>query len=279
MQAYHVLPVELWERVAQCSRPNEIAQLSQVCKSLQAIAEPKLYQNLTIRECTLAYHVLSSLYIRDCFRAPYVRRLYMWQDPRAGQRVTLPGQFWMLVQRVLLKTTNLEYLYLHDDSCTNTWVFQKIFPFQLKEVHLHFFWDEALVAFLVSQSSLKLLTVWDPGLEEEENDAAQRIVPHGSLPALETFEGPLHAAVDLLACDHLKRICLSADEETAALFATYLPALASSNSVITSLNVVSVPDYLVLYTLQVLSGSPLAERLRHLGLLSLPLLDVRVLIL
>lgn len=278
MQAYHVLPVELWERVAQYSRPNEIAQLSRVCKSFQAIAEPKLYQNLTLREHMIAYRVLSSLYIRDCSRAPYVRRLYMWQDPRAGQRVALPGQFWLMVQRVLLKMANLEYLYLYDESCTNTWMFQKIFPFQLKEVHLHFFWDEALVAFLVSQSSLKLLTVWDPGLEEED-DAAQRIVPHGSLPALETFEGPLHAAVDLLACDRLKRICLSVDEETAALFATYLPALASSNSTLTSLYVVSVPDYLVLYTLQVLSGSPLGERLRHLGLLSLPLLDVRVQIL
>lgn len=271
MQA-STLPVEVLDRVAQFSRRQELLVLSRVCRQLQPLAESRLYEELSLREPVIAARVCAALASRNFVRAPYVRRFWLWQDSRFCQRGPWHAPFLHLVQDVLIKMDNLENLYFYDDVCSNTWIFDVPLPFKLRDAWLHLHWDDRLVAFLETQDRLRYLSI-QTSVDDEEG-MPHRAPRPGSLPALETLEAPMHVAFDLLPFE-LKQLGFIIDDENAPLFSSFVEALATINKTIRSLHVVAVPEFLVADTLRMLGASSLSTTLRHLGVLSLPLMDVR----
>ena len=268
----NMLPVEVLDRIVQFSYPREVLVLSRTSRQLQPLAESRIYEALLLRDSTMALRACQALAARDFVRCAYVKRLWIWQDPRFFPRGPMPEPFWRLVQTVLTKTVNLENLYLYDDTCSNTWIFQAQLPFQLTEACLYFRWDDKVVMFIERQDRLKVLTITTGPLDEE---ISRRAPQHGSLPSLETVEAPMHVALDLLGCN-IQRLSFMIDDENALLFTTFLEALASTNKTLRSLHVIAIPEFLATDTLRILGSSTLATTLRHLGVLSLPLTDVRV---
>ncbi|GJF00220.1 hypothetical protein PsYK624_165000 [Phanerochaete sordida] len=264
-----VLPVEVLDNIASFSHQHVLLVLSRTSKQLQPLAESRLYEVLNLRDNAVAFHVCQALQAQDFARCAYVKRFWLWQDHRLCQRTPLPEAFWRLVQSVLTKMTNLENLYLYDDSLSNTWIFQAQLPFQLTDAYLNFRWDDKVVTFLERQERLKFMYV----VTGPNEDAYPHRAPQpGSLPALETVEVPMHVAFDLLPSNIL-RLSFMIDDDNAPLFPSFLEAMASANKTIRSLHVIAVPEFLAADALRVLGSSTLGTTLRHLGVLSLPLTD------
>ena len=268
------LPIEVLDRVVQFARHQELLTLSRVSRELQPIAEAKLYEEVIIREHMQAGKGCTALSQQNYARAPYVRRFWLFQDPRLCQRGPWPEQFWRRIQAILERMTSLENLYIYDDTSANTWIFDRPMPFRLRDVCLHFHWDDRLVAFLETQDQLRRLAVQTS--IEDGGIINHRGPQLGSLPSLEVLEAPLHVAFDLIACK-IQKMAIVIDDESAPLFATFVEVFAKTNKTIRSLNLVAIPEFLVADCLQVLGASTLATTLRHLGVLSLPLMDVRTL--
>ena len=90
-----------------------------------------------------------------------------------------------------------------------------------------------------------------------------------------TLDAPLHVALAVLGSP-LRRLRVVLDDDHAPLFAGFLEALVLSNAPLQSLQVHAVPDFLAAETLRVLGASVLATTLRHVGVLALPVQDVRL---
>lgn len=270
--AGNALPVEVLDRIVQFARHQDLLVLSRASRQLQPIAEARLYEEVLLREPFQAARGCGALSQQNFARASYVRRFWLYQDPRYCQRTPWPEQFWRRVQAILERMTNLENLYLYDDTCANTWIFERPMPFRLRDASLHFQWDEKLVAFLETQDQLRHLSI-QTGVEDDE-EVTHRAPQLGSLPSLEVLEAPMHVCFDLLPCK-LQRMAMVIDDENAPLFSSFVEALSSTNKTIRSLNVVAIPEFLVVDSIRALAASTLSTTLRHLGVLSLPLLDVR----
>lgn len=265
------LPAEVCAQIVHCAGAGDLPALARVSKTLHTLAETRLYHDVTMREPQFVYRICIALLARGSHRTQYVKRLCLYQDSRFVPRGPMPENLWILVRDVLSKLDNLEWIYLCDDAYTNTWIFD-ISPirFQLREAHLTFLWDDSFVSFLETQIQIRALTLIAP----EEDETARRVLTPGSLPHLEYFDGPLFAAMDLLSCP-IRRLSIRVDEENAPLFSAYIATLARTSKALRSLNVHHVPEYLVADSLHVLAASPLAASLRYLGILSLPMTEVR----
>lgn len=270
--AVNPLPVEVIDRIVQFVRRSDLPALSRVSKQLQPIAEARMYEEMIMRDPGQASRGCAALSQQDFLRAPYVKRFWLYQDPRLCRPIPWPEQFWRCVQAILEHMVNLEHIYLCDETYANTWIFERPMPFRLRDALLNFQWDEKLVAFLETQDRLRYLCV-QTGVDDD-TAVVHRAPQLGSLPALAILEAPMHVAFDLLSCK-LQRMALVIDDESAPLFGAFVEAFASTNKTMFSLNVVAIPEFLVADSLRVLSASTLATTLRHLGVLSLPLLDRR----
>ena len=265
--------MEVVDRVVQASRLPGLLTLCCVSRQFQQSAEKRLYESLHLRDPTRTFLACQALEAQDFARASYVRRFWMWQDIRP--RIALPETFWRLVQKVLTRMDNLEDLYMYDDSHANTWIFEAAFPFKLREASLHFKWDQKLVNFLNEQESLKYLCLRTGDDDHSNNDLSQRISLTGHLAELETLECPLHVTFDMMMTN-LKRLCFILEDDTVPLFESFLEATVISSLPLTSLNILVIPEFLVADTLHMLASSILSTTLRHLGVLSLPMIDVRL---
>ena len=253
------------------TRYEEIPKLCRVSKQVQHIAEAALYENLQLGDPALAYEACTALAAQNFARTSYVRMFYVWQGSRS--RGPLPEAFWRLIKTVLSRMENLEELYLYDDSYSNSWIFDNPFPFKLREVTLFFQWDQRVVGFLDTQDRLKYLQLHTGNEDDGNSDLAQRISLTGNFPELVTLDGPLHVAFDLLNSP-LKQLKLVLDDDNASLFESFLEAMALSSMNMHNFLVIAIPEFLVDDTLRFLGASNLATTLRHLGVFSLPLVDV-----
>ncbi|KAI9068735.1 hypothetical protein FKP32DRAFT_1561039 [Trametes sanguinea] len=244
----HQLPPEVFGAIASyATSQHDLLTLSCTSKAFQRAAEPRIYESMILRDAQSAFIGCHALLARDAFRAPYVKRMVIYQDPRrANARNNLaaaPLQFWLAIQHALTKTVNLESLYIHDPVCSHSWIVDhQDIKFQLRETTLRLPWDSHVVSFLETQKKLLALVLLDA-----HYDGPVYPLSPGALPILETFNGPLLVLPELLGCP-LKRIQMTAEHETAPLIPTIVADLGKIMKTLRSLNIVGLPEELVLET-------------------------------
>ena len=264
------LPTEICAQVVQYARSDDLLALGRTSKAFQVLAETRIYNQIALKDDASIRNMMRSLLSLDHARTSYVRRLCVYQDRRTNRGTWTQGH-WRAIQNILLRLVNLETVYVFDEAYSNSWIFDvNEIRFQLREANLGLSWDSALVSFLESQHELRTLYIQAP---DEEDNARSTLAP-GSLQKLESFDGPLFVATDLITSP-LKRLSIRVDEENAPLFSVFITELARTNKTLSSLYVQHVPEYLVADSLHVLALSPLSASLRFIGILNLPIIEVR----
>lgn len=220
----------------------------------------------------MAYRACMSLLANDCVRGPYVKRFWFWMDPRrAVSRDQLPQQFWQTIQVALSTMTELKDLLLHDPSENATWILDPDeLRFQLHTAKFRLVWDENMVAFLSTQTQLKHLQTLDaPDLTQVCG------LPEDQLPSLETFEGPLMTAAEVLPCPRLTHLRTSIDEAVFHLLPQLIDAAVTHKTPLCSLHVNLIPETILGDTLDALTSDPKwCARVKHLGVIAMPYLEV-----
>ncbi|OBZ71087.1 hypothetical protein A0H81_08944 [Grifola frondosa] len=238
---------------------------------LQRASEVRLYEQMALRDPKTAYLACTSVMAHNAYRAAYVRRLWIYQDTRRSSRnqsVPLPPHFWRAIQDALAHMDNLEGLLIHDPSGSNTWVLNSPdFRFQLREASFHLIWDANMVAFLETQHKLRSLSTMDAAEEGPLQPLAL-----DTLQSLEAYNGPVLVVAELLPCP-LTHLQIAVDEETAPILPTVVADLGRAKKKLRGLNILYLPEHLVLETLQLISTSVFSSTLRHLGLLSWPVCE------
>lgn len=265
------LPAEICAQVVQYARFGDLPAIGRTSKAFQILAETRLYNHIIVKDTETLNRVGNSLFTpaRGLARAPYVRRLWVYRDPRTAEGPWRDAH-WRAIVILLPMVINLDNLIIWDDTSVHTWCLDApTIRFQVREANFVFNWDDSLASFLEGQHELRSLIIQAP--DEDEN--TRRILAPGSLQKLESFDGPLFVAIDLMTSP-LKRLCIRVDEENAPLFSSYITELSRVNKTLSSLNVLHVPEYLVADSLRVLALSPLSSSLRYLGIVNLPLGDV-----
>ncbi|CDO72289.1 hypothetical protein BN946_scf184970.g141 [Trametes cinnabarina] len=264
------LPPEVFSViVSYATSQRDLLALSYTSKAFQRAAEPRIYESMVLRDAQSIFIGCHAILARDAFRGPYVKRMVIYQDPRRvnprNNLATAPPQFWLVVQHALTKAVNLENLYIHDPTGTHSWIMDHDeITFQLREATLHLPWDAHIVAFLHTQRKLLSLGVGDA----HEDGPVYPLSP-SALPILETFNGPVLVVAELLGCP-LKRIQVTAEEETAPLIPTIVADLGRFMKLLRSLNIIGLSEDFVLETVHLVSTSVFAPQLRYLGVLPLP---------
>ncbi|KAI0917690.1 hypothetical protein AcW1_007170 [Taiwanofungus camphoratus] len=263
-----VFPSEVLSQIVRYASPQDILTLCRTSKTLQRVAEAKLYECLTLHDAQTALEACQSLTAHDGLRGGYVRRFHFQLDSRrVVQRSTsLPYEFWQTVQSALTTMINLESILLHDPTYTNTWILNSPeIKFQLREAVLWLIWDVNVVTFLQSQNRLRMLHTMD-----STEDGPPCSIAAGKLQSLEIFDGPLLVLAELIACP-LTHVQVSLQEDTVPILPTVITDLGKVRRTLRSLNIVYLPEQLMLETLQLVSTSIFAQSLRHLGIIPLPI--------
>lgn len=270
----HVLPAEVCARIVRHASRSDLPALCRISKLFQEPAEQKLYQTVYLHDPLQTERICSSLLAHDGKRAAYIRAINVEVDTRYG-RYRPPEQFWRRISDVFLKADNLEFAYVGDPETCRPWILDpSSVPFQLRDCLLPLAWNKHLVAFLQTQNQLRNLYVPTVDLIRDNDATIRRIqpMPPDGLPNLITLEAPLLVATELLS-KPLRHVQAAIDED-GDIFLTFLSQAARSNTTLRSLNVHSVPDFLVSDVLRLLANSPLSAYMRHIGILHLPLNEV-----
>lgn len=267
------LPVEVISRIVQhCLLPANIAPLCRLNKAFQAAAERRLYGELVLGDVNLAYHVCASLVSCGGAKGPYVQRFWLYTDTRrAVIRSHFPSAFWEAVQLALATMTELKELLIVDPALNNTWILDpEDVKFQLHTAKFRLVWDENMVAFLQTQPKLKHLQTMDaPDLSEVCT------LPAGQLQELESFDGPLLVAAQVLSCPRLAYLRTSADSEVVHLVSQFVEAAVKADIPLRNLHVNCIPESLLSETLEAITSDPKwCTRLKHLGVIMLPFANV-----
>ncbi|OSC98186.1 hypothetical protein PYCCODRAFT_1471246 [Trametes coccinea BRFM310] len=267
----HQLPPEIFSAiVSYATSQRDLLALSHTSKAFQRAAEPRIYESMILRDAQSAFIGCHALLARDAFRGPYVKRMVIYQDPRRvnarNNLAAAPLQFWLAIQHALTKTINLETLYIHDPTLSHSWILDdQSLKFQLREATLQMPWDSHMVSFLHTQKKLLALAVIDA-----HYDGPVYPLSPSALPILDTFNGPVLVLPELLGCP-LKRIQMTAEQETASLIPTIVADLGKIMKSLRSLNIVGLPEELVLETVHLVSNAVFASNLRYLGVLPFPI--------
>lgn len=284
------LPAEILGMVASNLAPPDLLRLARTSRAFQSAAESRLYESVVFRDASAAFFGCHALTVRNAFRAPYVRRFILYQDPRRMHPrmsfAAVPPQFWTAVQAALRVMVNLDYMVFHDPNIAHAWILptrpaidaedESEGLLQLSEANVRLPWDPALVAFLADQRALRVLVLGpDADLRgSDSGDGPLCPLPPRALPALEVFSGPLLVAAELLACP-LTRLQIAVDEDTAVLLPTVVADLARTVPTLRKLHLVGVPEPVSLETLGVAARGVFAAGLRTLGVLPISFHDVR----
>jgi hypothetical protein len=157
----------------------------------------------------------------------------------------------------------LDTILIWDPTVSNTWIFDPSHvKLQLREAKLRLMWDACLVQFLETQTNLRSLQVLNSPAQEQRS----AIHPQ-ALRSLETFDGPLLIAVQLLSCP-LTHLQVSVDAEAASQLLSVLPHLAKTSRTLRALNLLDIPEDLA--TSAALLISKACPELHYLGILPLP---------
>jgi len=268
------LPLEIFNRIVQHIRPSELPPLCRISKAFQRVAERRLYGYLILGDANTAYRACQALAAHDGARGTYVKRFWFWIDlRRTVSRGELPQHFWLTVDKALSTMTELKDLLIHDPAETTTWILHPDhIKFQLTSAKFRLAWDRTMVAFLMGQTQLKHLQTSDaPDLSQVES------MPAGYLPALETYEGPLLVAAELLACSRVTHMRTTIDEEVVPLLPQFIEGAIVCDTPLRSLQLGVVPEPLLADTFAALTFAPKwCARLRYLGVFSMPWIDRNV---
>jgi len=265
------LPAELYQSIVRYVPRDDLPALSRTSKALQPAAEAILYEPVMTRDAQTFFIICRSILAAEV-RGSYVRRVWFQPDTRRTPRpsvemLRLHPTFWKTLQDAT-KMDNLELLVLHDPVFENAWVLNSVHhKFQLREAVFGFPWETGLVAFLQTQTRLRSLQTMDAF----EDGPACPLAP-GKLRTLEVYNGPVLVAMELLQCP-LTHVQITVDEDTAALVPTLVSDLGKVMKTLRSISILTVPEHLLLDTLQLISTSIFTPTLRHLGVIPLPVLD------
>jgi hypothetical protein len=162
---------------------------------------------------------------------------------------------------------NLEYLLLHDSTLSNTWIFDPgEIKFQLREVKLRFTWDERILDFLQSQRKLRLLTIFDILADLNRPE-----LKPGSLPLLNTFDGTIMMAMQLLSCP-LTHLQMRITGDSKRHLPLLLSKLSHVHKTLRSLSLMQLHDGQAVEALATISA--VCPTLQHIGLIPLPIDNV-----
>ncbi len=269
------LPPEVLSAIASYATPRDLIVLSHTSKGLQRAAEPRIYEHMVLRDAQSIFIGCHALLARDAYRGSYVKRLYIFQDPR---RVTgrnnftnASPQFWLVIQHALIKTANLEHLILHDPTLSHSWILDhEDIKFQLRDAQLGLPWDEPMVSFLQTQHKLLSLAT-----EDAREDGPLYPLAPNALPVLESYSGPLLVVAELLGCP-LVRLQMRADDDTAPLIPTIVSDLGRIMKTLRNLCILGLPEELSLEIVHLVTTAVFAPHLRYLGILPLPAVHLEV---
>lgn len=269
------LPPEVCSAIASYASPRDLITVSRTTKAFQRAAEPRLYEHVILRDAQNAFIGCHAIATRQ-ERASYVKRFILYQDVRRAlprnNLAAVPAQFWLSVQRALCKMVNLEFLIIHDPQAAQSWILNhEEIRFQLREANLRLPWDAHTVAFLATQKKLNALVITTDGKE----DGPLCALPAAALQSLEVFSGPVLVAAELLGCP-LTRLQMSVDDETALILPTVVADVARYMASLRKLQILGMQEHQVVETLQSISTSVFAPKLRLLGILPIPPRDVSV---
>jgi hypothetical protein len=162
---------------------------------------------------------------------------------------------------------NLEKLIIYDPDFVNTWIFgSPDFPFQLSELKIRFHWDSNLVRFLHSQRKLVLLNPMAKIPVEDDIEAIQ-------LPNLRIIDSSIFLAQYIRTPSLTNAQFNHLPQEPERV----LPILRTLPPTLRGLNLSDLPEELSSRALEIISR--ICPNLRHLGLLFLPITNVRVAVL
>ncbi|KAJ2918724.1 hypothetical protein MD484_g1697, partial [Candolleomyces efflorescens] len=263
------LSPELYKRIIQlvADKPSAWFQLCLVSKAFQRDAEPLLYHSLPLFTPQAVLSACKTVVDSDR-HGSLVRVFYLYVDwGNRGRQPPLPRTFWVFVQNALKRMPNLEKLIIYDPGLVNTWIFDcPDFPFQLLELKLRFHWDSNLVRFLQSQRKLILLNQIGKVPTADDAEAIQlpnlRIIDSSILLAQYTRTPSLTNAQFNHFPQEPERV---------------LPILRTLPPTLRGLNLSDLPEELSSPALEIISR--ICPNLRHLGLLFLPIIKVRIAIL
>ncbi|KAF9559734.1 hypothetical protein CPC08DRAFT_690798 [Agrocybe pediades] len=258
------LPQDLCARIINLDtiKKRDLLSLCLTCKSLQRVAEARLYNHMSLTDTHRALQGCFSL-IENERLAQHVVAIFLNPDERR------PGlasgeDFWLVVQRALIACNNLKTLLIADPTFVNGWVMNSPFPFQLREAKLRFVLDEHIVQFLESQPSLKVLHMYD--YTEDEVDV--RLRP-GALPELQVFDGMLSLGVQFTT-RKLTHVQVIVDMDPVYGLTAMLRHLAQCKDV-KSINMLDIPYDATLEVLALIP--PCVPNILHIGLLPYPIRD------
>lgn len=261
------LSPELCGRIVELSadRRRDLLSLCVTCKAFQREAEIRIYTDVNLSEpaqALIACHALTSnerlaQYVRNfCFNQEY--------PPRRSQDTNLGRDFWKTIQLALIAVCNLENLLISDASYQNSWILDSPdIKFKLREVKLRFTWDEPIVRFLQTQTSLRNLHFY------YLDEVTHHVQPQ-NLPELRVFDGSLTIGMQLVQSS-ITHIQLVVDCEAAPSL-TLFPLFGSLRKTLRGFSLLDIPDEISLPTLDIISR--FLPDLRHLGLFPYPLAGV-----
>ncbi|PIL34866.1 hypothetical protein GSI_02653 [Ganoderma sinense ZZ0214-1] len=262
------LPPEVYSVIASYVHSRDLLRLARTTKALQRAAEPRIYENVVLRDAQSAYLGCHSITMRDGLRAPYVKRFVLYEDPRRSSPrnnfSAVSAQFWLIIQLALTMTVNLDSLVFWDPLSAHSWILNhEQIRFQLREANLRLPWDAHLVEFLQKQDKLQALNASDSA-----EDGPLCPLPPTALGALESFSGSVLVVAELLGCP-LTRLQIVLDDDTAPILPTVVGDLGKIMRGLRSLSMVNLPGSLLLETVQLVATSVFASTLRYLGVLPL----------
>lgn len=264
------LPPEVYSAIASHLSKSDLLTLSYTSKAFQRAAEPRIYESVHLRDPHVAIASFFPLLKNDAFRAPYVKRFLLYEDPRFSDPrrslVTCPPQFWHSVQLVLKRLVNLDYLVIHDPQLARSWLLDDHeVRFQLREANLRLPWDASLVAFLEGQQRLQRL-ILSGGVVDD------RVLPSlspNALPKLEVFSGSVLVTPEVLGCP-LTRLQMTVDESTVLVLHTVVADIGKNVRTLRKLNILGMPEELCMSIVKTISTAVFAPVLRYLGVLTIP---------
>lgn len=253
----------------------DLLALCCVCKAFNRVAEAKLYEYVILRDPEETLLACQSLNARNGRLGTYVRQFWVVQDRKRMRDAHAPisRYIWEEVRLALTNMINLEVMHIQDPTMDNSWILTPFPKFQLHEASIGFVWDQNVVAFLQTQSRIVSLHSMD-----SIEDGPPLPIPRGTLPELESYNGPILIANELFGCP-LVHLQVLLDEESAPLLLNVLSNLMSMRKLLRSINIVGLPEDVLVEALQLFSKASFNVNLRFLGLLPLPVPDVSLLFL
>lgn len=264
-------------------RQQDIYSLCLTCKAFQLQADSLLYRKIIIGEYGRAIKLCRTVTSQNRYGS-LIHELVLIHDRRAHHPANLARRhdFMTAFSTALTHMPNLLYLFVHECYVVPSWVFANAatrFPFQLLEATFQRTpWDIHTAGFLASQKSLRIFKLYDQLLQPEDLDDPYepftQTYPTGSLPALETFDGTMAVAVDvIMASPPIRNLQLNfGHHDSPELLMHVLSRLATFSKTLKGLNHIKLLDELAEKALDLISSA--CPDLLHLGVIALPWRDV-----